>query len=69
VTSDQTHAFLWTKAGGMRDLNDLIPGDSNVLLVSAVGINSRGQIIAFGGDASTYHHDSPIKIYLLTPVS
>ena len=53
----------------MRDLNDLIPPDLDVLLVAAVGINARGQIVAFGGPASTYDHDSPITVYLLTPAN
>jgi hypothetical protein len=32
----------------MRDLNDLIPPDANVLLVAAVAINENGQIAAYG---------------------
>ena len=67
VASGATHAFLWTASDGMRDLNDLIGTDANILLVAAVGINNRGQIVAFGGDRSDYDHDSPISIYLLTP--
>ncbi len=45
----ESHAFVWSSSDGMRDLNDLIPVDSDVLLVAAVGINARGQIVAFGG--------------------
>ena len=46
---------------------DLIPADSDILVVAAVAINDRGQIAAFGGPRSTYDHDLPISIYLLTP--
>jgi probable HAF family extracellular repeat protein len=53
-----SHAFIWTANGGMRDLNDLIPDASRILLVSAVGINDRGQIIAYGGDRDAFNHDA-----------
>ena len=62
-----SHAFIWTSGSGMRDLNDLIPTDSQILLVAAVGINDRGQIIAYGGNRDTFDHDTPISVYLLTP--
>ena len=67
VALGASHAFIWTSGGGMRDLNDLIPTDSQILLVAAVGINDRGQIIAYGGNRDTYDHDTPQSIYLLTP--
>src|SRR5438128_5141599 len=62
-----SHAFISTSHGGMRDLNDLIPAESDILLVAAVGINDRGQIIAYGGNRETYDHDTPSSVYLLTP--
>jgi probable HAF family extracellular repeat protein len=51
-----SHAFIWTASGGMRDLNDLIPV-SRILLISAAGINDRGQILAYGGDRDALNND------------
>lgn len=65
----ENRAFVWTSRGGMRDLNELIPEQADVLVVAAVGINARGQIVAFGGPRSSYSHDSPSRIYLLTPAN
>ena len=42
------HAFLWTEATGMQDINVLIPADSGWTIVSATAINNRGQIIGQG---------------------
>jgi probable HAF family extracellular repeat protein len=67
VDSGATHAFIWTASDGIRDLNELIPPAADILLAAAVGINARGQIVAFGGNRRTYDHDTPISIYLLTP--
>jgi probable HAF family extracellular repeat protein len=53
-----SHAFIWTASGGMRDLNDLIPAASRILLVSAVGINDRGQILAYGSEHDAFNHDA-----------
>ncbi len=63
----ESHAFISTSRSGMRDLNDLIPADLQILLVAAVGINDRGQIIAYGGNRDTFEHDTPSSVYLLTP--
>ena len=41
------HAFVWEKAS-IADLNALIPDDSGVQLVTAVGLNERGEIVAQG---------------------
>ena len=41
-TSDGEHAFLWTEAGGMQDLNSLLTSRSGFVLTQAVSINSRG---------------------------
>jgi probable HAF family extracellular repeat protein len=62
-----SHAFIWTRTAGMRDLNDLVPPEADVLLIAAVAINETGQIAAYGGRRSTYHHDAPLTAYLLTP--
>lgn len=40
-------AFLWTRSGGMVDLNTLIPA-SDFVLTKAVGINNAGVIMASG---------------------
>ncbi len=40
-------AFLWTRGGGMVDLNTLIP-ESDFVLTKAVGINNAGMIMASG---------------------
>jgi probable HAF family extracellular repeat protein len=44
-------AFLWQN-GAMADLNSLLSGDSNLFLLSAFGINSRGDIV---GEALDIH--------------
>ncbi len=41
VLSPNFHAFLWTKAGGIRDLGTL-PGDT---ISEATGINDQGQVV------------------------
>jgi probable HAF family extracellular repeat protein len=41
------HAFVWEK-GSIADLNALIPDDSGVQLMAAVGLNDRGEIVAQG---------------------
>jgi len=46
-------AFLWQN-GGMTDLNTLVPGGGSTLfLFEAFEINSRGQFVAVGFDASS----------------
>lgn len=58
-------AFLWRSAAeGMIDLNTRIPADAGVYLWWASGINSAGEITAFGWDFSA----STTKGYLLSPV-
>jgi probable HAF family extracellular repeat protein len=70
-----SRAFLWTRSGGMQDLNALIP-PSSFLLTKAVGINNSGMIVATGHDitgakTSGVHshdeaHDLPVRVFLLT---
>jgi len=73
------HAFYWSAAAtGIKDLNDLIPADSGVILTSATTINNAGWILALGAvtnDKSqplqlddTHHHAGPIHTFLLKPV-
>jgi len=70
-----SRAFLWTRSGGMQDLNALIP-PSSFLLTKAVGINNSGMILATGHDVTGAKHsgphshdeahDLPVRVFLLT---
>ena len=40
--------FIWDEADGMRDLNSLLPPDSNWMLKTATAINDQGDIIGVG---------------------
>jgi probable HAF family extracellular repeat protein len=53
------HAFLYS-GGKLTDLNGLLPPGYGITLVSAVGINDRGQIAALSAGG---------RAYLLTPVA
>jgi probable HAF family extracellular repeat protein len=55
------HAFIWTGARGMEDLNNLIPANSGWTLLEATGINVRGQIVGTGMIQGDEH------AFLLTP--
>lgn len=56
--------FLYSD-GKMRDLNNLIPANSNYEMVGGLGINDAGQILVNG---STKPQREP-RAFLLTPVS
>jgi probable HAF family extracellular repeat protein len=56
-------AFFWQK-GAMSDLNDLIPADSPLYLVYALGINDAGEIVGFGVEKST----GELHAYLASPI-
>ncbi len=45
---DAQRAFVWDKAHGMRDLNTLIPTESNWKLEVASSINEHGEIVGWG---------------------
>jgi probable HAF family extracellular repeat protein len=60
IASGAQHAFLYTN-GSMQDLNSLIPSSSGFVLTSAVGIDSAGDIAAYGTSASGQTNE-----YLLT---
>src|SRR6185503_4554041 len=62
VTSDDTHAFLYTSGSGMVDLNTLIAPLSGWELLDASAINDAGQITGQGLINNEYH------AYLLTPI-
>ena len=52
----------------MTDLNTLISGDSNLLVISASNINERGQISGMA-TVLTGPHAGDIHAYLATPVN
>jgi probable HAF family extracellular repeat protein len=56
-----SHAFVWCKARGMRDLNCFIPANSGWELQGAVAINIAGQIVGVGTVHGQQHG------FLLTP--
>lgn len=81
---DGVRAFLWTRAGGMQDLNSLVP-PARVVLTKATGINNGGAIVALGHDpaagaagghahgdddahGSVQHSHGPVRVFLLRPV-
>lgn len=57
----QYHAFIWTSADGMRDLNGLIPANSGWELTEARSINDSGKIVGYGTIGGQSHG------FLLTP--
>ena len=59
---DHFKAFVWDSNLGMRDLNSLIPADSDWVLERAVAINNKGQIIGWG------EHHGEDCFFLLNPV-
>ena len=50
--SGNCRAFLWEKKV-MSDLNDLIPANSPLYLLYALGINDAGEIVGFALEKST----------------
>ncbi len=62
---DWSHGFIWQDRV-MTDLNTLIPGDSNLSIISARNINERGQISGMA-TIQTGLHEGEIHAYLLTP--
>jgi probable HAF family extracellular repeat protein len=61
-----SHGFIWQNRV-MTDLNTLIPGDSNLQIISASNINERGQISGMAWVRSG-PHAGDIHAYLATPV-
>lgn len=61
-SSMSQHAFLYTAATGMLDLNSLIDPASGWELNQAAAINESGQITGYGTFQGTF------QMYLLTPV-
>jgi len=46
--SDHYRAFVWSVAGGFRDLDSLLPADSGWTLGVANAVNTRGEIVGVG---------------------
>src|SRR5438094_6183667 len=42
------HPFVWSHAGGMQDLNSLLPAHSGWVLNQSAGVNDGGAIVGFG---------------------
>jgi probable HAF family extracellular repeat protein len=59
--SAAAHAFVWTQAAGLQDLNNLIDPNSGWQLTSANSINDAGQIVGTGIFNGRVHG------FLLTP--
>lgn len=59
--SSTVHGVLWQN-GAIYDLNTLIPTDSGIDVLEALGINDRGQIAGYGLDSSYNIH-----AFLATP--
>lgn len=73
-TSHGSHAFIWTREEGMRNLNDLVADRSGYVLTQAVSINDRGVILALGQEQVAEEeghshdlHELPIQVFLLRP--
>lgn len=74
-----TRAFLWTSSGGMIDLNNVVTGiPEDVVLTGATAINDKGEIVAFGiqnprtnrhqvATMDSHFHSGPVRVFLLTP--
>ena len=56
TASGQPHAVVWDSLHGVRDLNTLLPAGTAFTLVSAYGINDKGQITGYGINASGQTH-------------
>jgi probable HAF family extracellular repeat protein len=46
--TDASHAVIWNNNGNLRDLNNLICGATDFILLSARAINDSGQIAGYG---------------------
>jgi uncharacterized membrane protein len=71
TSREGSRAFVWTRTGGIQDLNALIP-PSSFVLTKAVGVNNVGMIVATGHDVTGHSaadhdeaHDLPVRVFLL----
>jgi probable HAF family extracellular repeat protein len=63
IFTNAPHAFVWTAAAGIQDLNYLIPANTGWVLINANAINNVGQITGYG---TINGHN---RAFLLTPVN
>ncbi|MDQ3060366.1 MAG: DUF3466 family protein [Pseudomonadota bacterium] len=71
-SSNGDRGFIWTRAGGMQDLNTLanIPG---LVITDALSVNRTGDIVVVGHDAhagAAHEHDDheePLRVVVLHP--
>lgn len=74
TSAEGEHAFIWTEAAGMVDLNSLV-SLPDLTLVNAVSINRNGVILAIAQEAhdeageDDHHHGGPQRIVVLRPAS
>ena len=66
-------AFIWSQATGIKDLNSLTNNPA-IVLIDALSINKKGEILALGIDKSDFstdgeneEHELPRRIVLLSP--
>lgn len=64
-----TRAVIWGPKGESQDLNTLVAAPAGIVLLEAVGINAKGQILALGGNEKDPrgHHEGSSRVFLLTP--
>lgn len=63
ITCGRTsHAFVWDRAHGLHDLQDLLDDGTAFRLKDTIAITDQGQILAIGNDTSDQPH-----LLLLTP--
>lgn len=55
ILNSQYHAFIYSAATGMQDLNSLVPPSAGWILTSATGINNSGQIAGYGTIGGQQH--------------
>jgi probable HAF family extracellular repeat protein len=55
TTAGPSHAFVWDRDHGVRDLNNLVPSNLGAELRQASAANNQGQIVADGPVGSTWH--------------
>jgi probable HAF family extracellular repeat protein len=78
TSSSGDRAFIWTKEGGMRDLNSAASVTFGVVFVEAHAINNTGQVLVMGsamheahgsGEAAPQCAPAPASSCLLSPGS
>lgn len=67
-SADGPRAVLWEKVGEPQDLTTLSPVPQGTVLMQAVGINDRGDVVAVGRDRNDPHgtHEGPVRVFLLS---